>query len=593
MAEGDVDSAPLDVGTGKLVQLVLEEDTPGKAGLALDLTDLRGSIKQLVAFVNVLQNDIVNLRVEDQDIRDSVETVQQSVVGYDARIRDAEDIAQSALIQVRTTTAEAKDRQKKMEEMAAKAVESAEQAQESMSPRADDMAASASAMQLSEVQESIAELDARMQEKLADHATEAAEAHESLRGKVIEIAERHSQRFEEHSNLNDRLRSDVDTLRQRRDEDFQRKADRKEVEALQKETDKITEFQKENMAKFETAMEDIAKAQQFVSSVTGMQDQLKELWFFTRQGLQDLREWAAQGHEDHKRQVVRKADAAEVRDDRDLLRNDISEIIKRLHQVEGAVSMFHTRMVDKREVLELRDITARISQTIDNREGVLFGQRCLSCNRTFADDVQTANAVELDKERQRSALLHEVEQAYNSTDGGAIKFLSINVGKSGQQRGTDGALYHTQDMSAADTGGLVPLSSLSFMSIGDRPATTPSSVAKVLKGPSALGNPFGTSGRGKNSRQLIGSLDPVQASKQRVAEKQLSDLVSLNAKAENDIMRSPPVSRSRELSALPAPPPIEKPSQMKSSPARHPPSTPMAKLSAQLQAQYASSFDGL
>lgn len=518
-ADGDADLPPLDAGTSKgdLVKLVLEEDAPGRAGLCLDLTDLRGSLKKLVEHVNVLHNDIGSLRAEDQDIRDSVEVVQQSVVGYDARIRDAEEVASNALIQVRTTASEAKDRQKKMEEMAKKQAEEAESAgveAAAMSPRGDDFGGM-SADKLKEVQDSIAELDSRIKENLAEMATEAEETGSKLKAKVQSIEDRLSQRFEENADKMDRLRADVDRLRQQRDEDFQRKADRKELEVLQKDMEQIQEFQKDNVTKFDAAMQDIAKAQEFVSSVSGMQEQLQDLWLFARKGLQDLREWAAQTFGEHKRDLLLKAHAAEVGDVHDSIRVDIAEIIKRVHQVEGAVSTFGSRMVDKREVLELKDATARIGQSIAKREGVLFGQRCLSCNRTFVDQVQTANMVELKKEEQRSALLHEVEQAYNSTDGGAIKFLSINVGKSGQQRGTDGALYNTQETSTGDHGGMIPISNLNLMAMGDRPATSPAITgSKRLENQKSLGNPLGTA-LGRTPRQLIGSLDPVRASKQK------------------------------------------------------------------------------
>lgn len=269
-------------------------------------------------------------------------------------------------------------------------------------------------------------------------------------------------------------------------------------------------------------------------------------------------------------------------------------------------------MVDPRDVMDLRDQTARITQTLVQQEGVLFGQRCLSCNRTFVDQIQTANGVELEKERQRSALLHEVEQAYNSTDGGSVRFLSINVGKSGQQRGTDGGLYNTSDTSAEDMGGFVPISNLNVMAMGqpppgsaaaadrpqtsnapmgERPGTSPVTsgvkrLEKLTSLHSKLGNPLGTPGLGQSQRQLIGSLDPVRASKQKIAEKQLSDLVSLNSRAENDMIRSPPMRRA-ELSALPAPhsPPLKQSSRAISA--------PMAKLSSQLQSEYASSFESI
>lgn len=596
--EGDTEPPPLDTGKGDLVRLVLEEDIPGRAGLTLNLTDLRGSIKVLVDFVHVLHKDVLTLRDEDQDIRDSVEVVQQSVVGYDARIRDAEEVASNALIQVRTTATEAKDRAKKMEEMAKQQAAAAEAAgvavaeAQAMSPRGSEGGFGMSAQQLKEVQDSIAELDSRMKDNLAELATEASERHDQLKARVDSVWERQHKNFEEQADKMDRLRSDVDQLRQRRDEDFQRKADRKELEVLQKQMEKIDEFQKENMTKFESAMVDIGKAQQFVSSVTGMQEQLQDLWLFARKGLSDLREWSAQGFGEQKREVLRKADAREVRDDQDDLRNDVVELTKRLLTVEGAVATCSTKMVDKREILDLKDVTTRISQSITQREGVLFGQRCLSCNRTFADQAQTANAVELDKEKQRTALLHEVEQAYNSTDGGAVKFLSINVGRSGQQRGTDGALYNTQDTSADRNTGMVPISNLNLMAVGDQKTSPPTAAKKRIQNAASLGNQLGTLGR--TPRHLIGSLgDPLHASKQRIAERQLSDLVNLTKSADTDLMGHP--IRSADL-ALPAPPAADKhgsSSEVKRPGAAYKVSAPMTKLSSKLQTDYQSSFDGV
>merc|ERR1719171_2952112 len=73
-------------------------------------------------------------------------------------------------------------------------------------------------------------------------------------------------------------------------------------------------------------------------------------------------------------------------------------------------------------------------------QSVLFGAKCLSCNRNFDDTVTTAGTVDLHGEKQRAQLLAEVQRAIASpcSDADAVRMLTVKVGRSGQVAGRDG-----------------------------------------------------------------------------------------------------------------------------------------------------------
>lgn len=85
-----------------------------------------------------------------------------------------------------------------------------------------------------------------------------------------------------------------------------------------------------------------------------------------------------------------------------------------------------------------------MSQNVREKEtAVLFGAKCLSCNRVFDDVRPDANAVDLHGERQRHQVFAEVQRVLNDPAGDfskPVRMVSVKVGKPAVGRSnTDGA----------------------------------------------------------------------------------------------------------------------------------------------------------
>jgi predicted nucleic acid-binding Zn-ribbon protein len=103
-----------------------------------------------------------------------------------------------------------------------------------------------------------------------------------------------------------------------------------------------------------------------------------------------------------------------------------------LGDISGAVIALGSK-ADKSDLVEMRSELRMIAETTkDKEQTVLFGARCLSCNRVFDDVGQNSGTVDLPGERHRDALFSEVQRALHSpkVDPTAkIKMLSVKVGR--------------------------------------------------------------------------------------------------------------------------------------------------------------------
>merc|ERR1719487_2650018 len=90
---------------------------PKTFGLGLDFKPLQEVLIKLTKAVNTNAEAIDKLRDEDQDLRESMENVEQGVVSFDGRIAECESSCQEVMLQVKTSAAAEKQREQRMEEM--------------------------------------------------------------------------------------------------------------------------------------------------------------------------------------------------------------------------------------------------------------------------------------------------------------------------------------------------------------------------------------------------------------------------------------------------------------------------------------------
>lgn len=93
-------------------------------------------------------------------------------------------------------------------------------------------------------------------------------------------------------------------------------------------------------------------------------------------------------------------------------------------------------LASKADLAEVRALRAALSDVAeelkDREQAVLFGARCLSCNRVFDDVERHAGVVNLRGERQRAQVFAEIQRALHSPRSDPlepIKMLAVRVGR--------------------------------------------------------------------------------------------------------------------------------------------------------------------
>lgn len=142
----------------------------------------------------------------------------------------------------------------------------------------------------------------------------------------------------------------------------------------------------------------------------------------------------------------------------------LGNVEEQLSRVHNALTVLPTK-ADNDDLLDVRQcVTGLVRDLKDKEQAVLFGARCLSCNRVF-DEVQVeAGTVSVQTEKQKAQLWAEVQHALNSPrpDPGLIRMLAVKVGRAGNI-GTKAGLGPIEGRDAAsyacgmDDVGLVPV----------------------------------------------------------------------------------------------------------------------------------------
>mmetsp|Transcript_57825 Transcript_57825/g.154480 ORF Transcript_57825/g.154480 Transcript_57825/m.154480 type:complete len:229 (+) Transcript_57825:171-857(+) len=102
---------------------------------------------------------------------------------------------------------------------------------------------------------------------------------------------------------------------------------------------------------------------------------------------------------------------------------------------------------EKSDLMVVKEAVSDLTAEQRRKEGVLFGARCLSCNRVFEDFAED-NVVDLAHEKQKHTLLAHVQKQLNdpSSDyGKPVKLLSVRIGKAGRKEGKDGQMYQQRE----------------------------------------------------------------------------------------------------------------------------------------------------
>mmetsp|Transcript_72721 Transcript_72721/g.157825 ORF Transcript_72721/g.157825 Transcript_72721/m.157825 type:complete len:619 (+) Transcript_72721:62-1918(+) len=121
-------------------------------------------------------------------------------------------------------------------------------------------------------------------------------------------------------------------------------------------------------------------------------------------------------------------------------RSAVTEQVRRLEgRLEECIALVEplseglAAKAEQAEFASLRDsVRALVQDMKDQEQSVLFGARCLSCNRVFDDVQQHAGVVSLHGEKQKEKLFAEVQRALHTPardPNKTIRMLAVKVGR--------------------------------------------------------------------------------------------------------------------------------------------------------------------
>jgi len=94
-----------------------------------------------------------------------------------------------------------------------------------------------------------------------------------------------------------------------------------------------------------------------------------------------------------------------------------------------------TEKADESDLRELKQVMNRLALDVKEKsQAVLFGARCLSCNRVFDDVEQQAGVVDVHADKQQAKLYAEMQRALHTPSAdplNSIKMLAVKVGRPG------------------------------------------------------------------------------------------------------------------------------------------------------------------
>jgi hypothetical protein len=203
-------------------------------------------------------------------------------------------------------------------------------------------------------------------------------------------------------------------------------------------------------------------------------------------------------------------------------KEDVSRVEAKLMQLWTHAAGLSEK-ANETDVLELKHAMNSLAVDLkDKSQAVLFGARCLSCNRVFDDVEQHAGVVDVRADRQQAKLYAQMQQALHNPSADPmkpIKMIAVKVGRPGTVAGTGSggrcvpfqgrdALSIACDVSDLH---LLPVSQSCAAKSAESPASRPATSNQVRSPPRPVGSaPPGTGRRGQreSSKAVEAKIDP-------------------------------------------------------------------------------------
>lgn len=411
-------------------------DSKGQLGLANER--LWKIVTQLVTALNLLNERVSTLQKDQEATGETTDALELQTSAFEGRLRECESACQQALVQAAT----------------------ARLGPTSPLPGAGD---SRSHSAMGNADQVLADL-----EELAGKHEALAEKFETADRSAKEVGQRLSKRLNENESLlqkhqsaldgevanhfgqNDQsiqgLQLELETIREARKEDNEKKADKSEMSDLTKQIFFMRQDISQEQAMLSKARVQFDKLDALVIMIEENKQGMQELWELVRKEILELRQWASQGLHEIRDDLRLKMNAAAAIEDIDRLRIEVRSIGPILSEATTRVAIDVKQKAEKLDVIRIQDTVAELTKHSTRTGQLLIGKKCISCDRVAsAVDTTDLGHVELQRVRQQEELLKEVEHAIATRDwplssraeqrntspirdGGLMKYVAIHVG---------------------------------------------------------------------------------------------------------------------------------------------------------------------
>uniref|UniRef100_A0A7S1MEN7 Uncharacterized protein n=1 Tax=Alexandrium catenella TaxID=2925 RepID=A0A7S1MEN7_ALECA len=401
--------------------------------LALEHEELRNIIRRLARAMNQQHESVTGLQTEMDQVHGELHAIRMQSAHIDSRLSETEDVAREVRI--------------KMERMSEELAELHGLHSQDEVPTREDIQAIHD--RCDRLGRQLDEQDLQLTGDSEKAKVQIGHLESQLTKQQQYLDEELEARFTETDDAMLSQKMELEGLQVTMSDLNKRKANRSEMNDMQKVIEFVREEQKSESATLKEAHQNLRKLDDCVSLASENKTQTENLWRAFREEAQEIREWASKTLNELKvamRSKMDEASALAVFDELQReVRKDKLHFAKATSRVEDGIK----HKAEAGDVLRLQDAVQEFRQQTKKPKQLLVGTKCLACNRVATEDTTVESMVDAVLERQRDELYQEVQRALSKTDSGneVLKFVSVHVGSPKRLHPAGGGAFDGRDAS--------------------------------------------------------------------------------------------------------------------------------------------------
>jgi len=397
--------------TGQDSFSTLTVDRQGQLGL--EHAELRNIITRVAKAINQQHEQVTGLQTEIDQLHGELHAMRMQTSSVDGRLGETEDIAREVKI--------------KIERMSEEIAEiTSTQGQEVVSKE-----------DLDELHERcdrlIKQLEAQ-DHRFRDDVDGTKDLIRDLDDKVTQqqsfLDNDVESRFSENDDALLSQKMELESLQSTVADMHRRKANRSELNEMEKVIDFIREEQKSDNATLKEAHQNLQKLDDCVSLAYENKAQTENLWRIFRDETSEIRDWASKGFSEVRIDIRAKMEEAYALSAIEELKREVRKDKMYFTQATSRVEDGIKHKAEAGDVVRLKDAVQEFRELTKKPKQLLVGTKCLACNRPATEDMTLDGAVDSARERQRDELYHEVQKVLSKSSSGndVIKYVAVHVG---------------------------------------------------------------------------------------------------------------------------------------------------------------------